>query len=663
MQQAPTKPKDTARSHKDRAVSSLRETVKGRAIPTVALALVVLLATWMGGAAAGGYYAGGWTPIALFIAALLCIVSVLGRAERPGGMHAGILALALLAAYAGWTLLSILWSPNAGEAWTGSGRTLLYLLGFLISLMLVGLSASRRWVLLASVLGPAAVAAFTLLVPGSEIGELFEDNRLVGSVGYFNAEAAFLMLPFWVAMYLGGSRRLNPVLRGLVLGGAVLSTSVAILPQSRGAVAAMAVSTIVFFLFSGRRLRGLISLVPVAGAIFLAFPELNGVYQTAAGGGSIEAAIGDASPAVWLGTAVAVLYGLAWGLIDRWWRPSRWLVNLAGAAAAACLVGAVFAGAVLFNAQVGSPAGFAQEKWGEFKGNVPAEQEQSRYLSASNNNRIPQWEVAWQDAKAHPVLGVGTRNWEATYYQLREENAGTVRQPHSLPLEILAERGFVGGILFFGFLAVCAGRGLWCRFRKLRADGKAQVGALLAAVTYWFVHSSVEWFWQIPAVTLVAFVYLALLAGPWRGESREAAAGAKALRLGSIGVAVLAFLVVAPLFASNVYLQKSHSAQDSESALAAIERAQTFNPLDSRLARREAEIAMEAGDWDRVEASYREAMRLDPEHYGPRLLMASYHEKRGNFEEALLWYERARELNLLDTQLEQKVQQLESFRA
>jgi hypothetical protein len=67
---------------------------------------------------------------------------------------------------------------------------------------------------------------------------------------------------------------------------------------------------------------------------------------------------------------------------------------------------------------------------------------------------------------------------------------------------VLSERGLVGGILFFGFLATCLGTGLVRRFAQLSSEGKAQVGAMVAAVAYWFVHSSAEWFWQITAVTL-----------------------------------------------------------------------------------------------------------------------------------------------------------------
>jgi hypothetical protein len=41
---------------------------------------------------------------------------------------------------------------------------------------------------------------------------------------------------------------------------------------------AMAVSMLVFFVFSGQRLRGLLALAPVAAALFLAVPGLNEVY-------------------------------------------------------------------------------------------------------------------------------------------------------------------------------------------------------------------------------------------------------------------------------------------------------------------------------------------------------------------------------------------------
>lgn len=625
--------------------------------------MVVLAATWMGGAASGGYFAGGWTPVALLLAALLLLLALTAAPSISESLRPGLAAGVLLTAYAVWTLLSLLWSPNAGEAWTGAGQTLLYLLVFLVALLLVSVGASRRWVLLASVLGPALVAAFTLPVLGANVSDLFDNGRLVGSVGYYNGEAAFLMLPFWIGIYLAGSPRLNPLLRGAVLGGLVLSASVAVLPQSRGAMVALALSAALFFLLSGKRLRGLIALAPVAIALFLVFPELNGVYLARDSEQGMSAAIAQAAPGVWIGAVFAALYGLAWGLVDRWWKPSAGLVRVAGGIALACVVGVALLGGALLRERVGSPVAFAGDKWQAFKTSDTSGQEDSRYLSASGSGRFELWDIAWRDFKANPVLGVGARNYEATYYQMRDEGTGYVRQAHSLPLEVLAERGAVGGALFFGFLGVCAVRGLWRRFGRLGSEGKAQAGALLAACAYWVVQSSAEWFWELPAITLVAFVYIALLVAPWRGEAVEAPSRVSTLGLGSAGIAVLAFVVVAPLFAANAYAQQSRSAQTPEAALAAAERARTFNPLDSRLARREAEAATEAGEWGRAEASYQEAIRLNPEHYGPHLLLGTYYERRGRFDEALAEYEEARKLNPLQPQLEQDVQRLQSLAA
>jgi hypothetical protein len=222
--------------------------------------------------------------------------------------------------------------------------------------------------------------------------------------------------------------------------------------------------------------------------------------------------------------------------------------------------------------------------------------------------------VAWQDFASHPLFRVGTHNYEATYYQLREKTVGYVRQPHILPLEVLSERGIVGGILFFGFLATCLGAGLWMRFRHLSSEGKAQVGAMVAAITYWFVHSSAEWFWQLPAVTLPAVVYLAMLVGPWRRV--KAAPLRWPLRLVGIGAPLVAVVVVVPLYAADrCLLAQSYATENPWEALETVESAQRVNPVDPQLQQREAELAIQIGAWPRVMRAYAEAIRLNPEHY------------------------------------------------
>ena len=635
-------------------------TLSGRAAPTAALAGVVLLATWMG-YAYGGYFATEWAPATLLLAVLGFILALAGVLRGIGGGWSGA-ALGLFAGYAAWTFASILWSPNRGDAWVGAGQTLLYVMMFGLTLAFLALGASRRWVLAASVLGPAALAAYTLRNLSVDPGALFESDRLAGTVGYYNGQAAFLLVPFWVAIYLAGSRRLHPLLRGLVLAGATLNIEVAALAQSRGALVAMALSLPVFFLLSGQRVRGLLALTPVAAALFFSFPRLNAVYLASLDGGSVPAAIQAAAPIAWICAAGAGLYALLWAVVDRLWEPPTAAVRAIGVTVLVAVVAATAFGLGSFEERFGSgPAEWATQKWEAFRTDDITGQEQSRYLSASGSGRYNLWQVGWKDFSSEPILGVGTHNYEASYYRLRDQpTSAYVRQPHMLPLEVVAERGLVGGALFFGFLAVCVVSGLWSRFGRLRPEARAMVGATVAAVAYWFVHSSAEWFWQIPAVTLPAVVYLAMLVAPWRRfRHSETRPSRWPVRAGVAAAAVLVVVAVAPLYASQIYLDESEAEPNPWLALRMVEQSQRYNPADPRLAQREAALRARIGDWPRAIDAYERAIRLNPQHYAPRVLLAGFYERHGEPERALSLYKEASSLNPFDGEVAAREKALE----
>lgn len=269
----------------------------------------------------------------------------------------------LLLLYAAWTFLSLLWSPNVGDAWLGAGQTLLYLLAFWMVVGLITLDASRRWVLMASAIGPAIIAVFTLLALSNDTTAMFGESRLEGSVGYYNGEAAFLLISFWVSIHLTGSRLVNPLLRGLVLAGAVLSAEIAVLAQSRGAMVALVVSLPIFFVFSGQRLRGLLALAPVATALFLTFPDLNNIYTEFLDGGAPKEAIADAIPRIWTTVIGVGIYGLLWGLFDRRWQLPASIVRVGGVLVVAGLVLVLAFGATVAYERVGSPIAWGEQKW------------------------------------------------------------------------------------------------------------------------------------------------------------------------------------------------------------------------------------------------------------------------------------------------------------
>ncbi len=610
----------------------------------------------------GGYYIGDWGLFAFLVVVLFLVSVGLGFL---GGMRSrvAVAATTLFLGYTAWTFLSILWSANRGDAWYGSSLTLVYLIVFWVAATLAAVGLSRRLALAALSIGPGVVALLTvpMLASGAtENGNFFLDGRLMGPAGYFNAQAAFLLVSFWSGIYVAGSRRVNPLLRGLSLSSTVVCLEVAILTQSRGTAVAFAASLLVFFLFSGRRLRGLLAFAPVAGCAVFAFSDLNEVYlqlrlsETVTGAGLD--AIDRAGTVILASAVAAALYGLAWGFLERSWRPTASLTQAAGVVCLSAV--ALFSVALFFVAvdRVGSPVDFVQERWVAFKANDTSGQDESRYLSASGSGRYVLWEVAWRDFTENPVAGVGTHNYESTYYQYRTGVSGWVRQPHSLGLEVLSERGVIGGLFFFGFLATCVGSGLHKRFSQLNPEGKGQVGAMLACLTYWFVHSSAEWFWQIPAITVPAIVYLAMLVVPWsrpRSEEDVFRPLDRPLRLAGVGISALALIAISPLFVSSYYQQKAGAENNPWVSLGYLERAQTFDPLNPALAREEGDTAYSIGDIPRASESYARAVALNPDHYANYSVLGGFHERLGDPERALELYRRAEELNPLDEEIRQ----------
>lgn len=116
--------------------------------------------------------------------------------------------------------------------------------------------------------------------------------------------------------------------------------------------------------------------------------------------------------------------------------------------------------------------------------------------------------VAWEMFKQHPITGVGMHNYEDMYYvyarPLGIDMSGGSHQPHSLYLQILAERGMLGLVTFAIILFIT--------FRNLRRSekyflqknysdlagitGAITTGLMIYLLASTFLHDSfIRYFW------------------------------------------------------------------------------------------------------------------------------------------------------------------------
>ena len=145
--------------------------------------------------------------------------------------------------------------------------------------------------------------------------------------------------------------------------------------------------------------------------------------------------------------------GLALALIDRRVRVGATTRRLFAGA----LVVVALAGIGVVWVHDGSPVSLAESAWTRFR-STPIQSSadlNSRLFDLSANGRIDHWRVAWDEFKAHPVVGRGAGTYAASWAQHRPV-AFKVQNAHSLYLENLDELGVVGFALLIGFLAVPA---------------------------------------------------------------------------------------------------------------------------------------------------------------------------------------------------------------
>ncbi|HUR84546.1 MAG TPA: O-antigen ligase family protein [Solirubrobacteraceae bacterium] len=502
----------------------------------------------------------------------------------------------LLGAFAVWCAMTLAWSVAPDRTWAYINRGVAYTLVVVLAIAAASTSprvierAAFGW--LAVALACALYALAGKVMPGAEILGVDFDHTAVASrlrapLEYWNALGLVMVLAVPIALRLttDDERRDRKRLFGLVALFVLLLCLG--MTYSRGGMLALAVGLVVLTVLGAAKLRGLavfgvtvVALVPVLGLAF-SRPALK----------AINVPLDERTPdgivlgLVLAGSVIGLLIA-GWGLLrleeqqrTRWSAENTQLV-WRGLAATAAVLGVFALGAVA--TADGGPGGFADRAWHEFtKTSKDDVSDPARIVSSNSGNRWVWWEEAagaWVDK---PLGGWGAGSFPVTHKLYRQVELGAA-QPHSVPLQFLAETGLVGALLVLGGVGLL----FWVAFHRVRrmAAGRERemAIALFAAACAWLAHGLVDWDWDIPGVTVPVLMFLGVLVAARapivRGglARRDGGVAARSTALGLACVLLGLFVVSAglPMVAdskSSAALAVSNDAGEAELENAAAE--------------------------------------------------------------------------------------------
>jgi hypothetical protein len=627
------------------------------------------------GASEAGFYPTVWYPAGLFLLALMATSLLALGVPRavPGPVR---LAVALLAAYAVWTYLSITWASQQGPAWDGANRTAMFVVAYALFALWPFDARGATAVVAVLGLGIAGIGLVELLKANASAdpGTYFVDVRFAEPVGYMNANVALWAIGLLPCLFIASRRELPALLRGPALGGAGLLAGLALLGQSRGWVMAMPLALAFFLVVCPGRVRLLAVMLAVAGAgLAVSGPALavHDDYSPA----RFDAMLASAAEAILVAALVLTVLGTVGALLDQRSKPGPVAARRLGVAAAALVALVLAGGLVAFAIKEGSPTARVAESWRDFKGGGAGPQAgASRFAGGGGTNRYDFWTVAWDAFRDEPLRGIGVENFQEEYLM----RGSTDEQPlyaHSLELGVLSQTGIVGAILLFGGLGAALASAL--RARATPLPGRAAAAAATAVFLYWLLHASVDWFWEFPGLAAPAFAALGLAAAlaprnvgdrrpqsdgpgpPRRGAIRGRPAGAAA---GLVLLALSVSFTLPWLAARELDRAAKTWGANPDGALRRLERAERLNPLSARPPLIAATIALRLDRPRVARLAFRQALDREPRNSYALLELGGLAASTGDRAAGVRMVRRANQLSPRDPHIAAALERLESGR-
>jgi tetratricopeptide (TPR) repeat protein len=556
----------------------------------------------------------GGGAVVLLSGALLA--AALGRLALPRAGRSGAFVIATMVGLVAWTGLTVVWSIVPDRSWDAFNKTVAY--AAFLGLGLVLAAVAGRF---GARLGASLLALFTAIVLlwgllSKAVPALDSSGgrvaRLSEPIGYWNAVALLADVAVVLGLWLGASRGHETKVRvagGLLVYGATLALLMTI---SRTGLAAGVVVVALWLLLAQKRVEGGLllcaSVIPAALIAGWAFtrPALVDDGASHADRASDGAVFGVLALIGAAAVIVLVAVGTRRGLgEDARARVGRGLL-------ATVALGVVVA-ALAFVVAVGNPASWASDQISASKSCSEVANSANRFGSLNPNGRLCWWKEAWKVFAGNDPEGAGADSFEIARKRYRVD-ARTVTEPHSVPIQQLAEGG-LGGLALFLALVVAAAAACTCAVRRLEGGERSAAIALVAAPTAYGLHALVDYNWDFLATaapTMVALGVLAAVGRPPGVRKRRPLLGVSAVLLVAAVLVSFSFprLAERSVRSSTLALDE----QQYQKAYDQARRARFFNPLAVDPIFALARVAERRGEHATAERRYIQAVELQPEN-------------------------------------------------
>lgn len=569
-----------------------------------------------------------WTEIALILVGGGLGIWALLRAGLPRRPHWGSISVALFAAVAVLTALSLAWSVAPDQSWLEAARTAAYLAVF-AGAAVCARQMPGQWQTLASAIAIATVAlsSWALLVKIFDwpLSQQLNYGRLTAPFGYWNATGLIAAMGLPATIWASARRRRSVILRGLAVPAISVLITVVLLSYSRSALLAAVLGLAVPLALSELKLRSLFKLgLGAIGAAIMSIWALSNANLSADSGlfgASVLPHAARSSSSREFGfvvLAVVVVFTVI-GIASARWADTiqltvavRKRLHMVLAGLLAC-VPVLLVIALAFSSR--GIGGEVSHVWDSLTKVSAGTGDSSNRLTSLSNSRPSYWHQAISVFSHRPVAGTGADTFNPALLQFQTAKlTSPAQRAHSYVFQTLADFGVIGGLLNLALL-LCwslaavrtfaykgwpgqAGRpgrnprqGLW---------GPEREGtlALLGVVVAFGASSLIDWTWFYPGVAVPALAAAGWLAG--RGPlNREASAGqtAKSEPVRQAGRPQPAPFVAAALVAIVALLAAWY----------------TWQPLRAQNAKNAAQTALTAGDGRTALDYARNATSYQPE--------------------------------------------------